>query len=825
VSIQNQLPYKTVTRLVQASVAKRNRAMLASLCLAIACSAGAMLKAAETHQAPAGASEAAISQNRALLTKYCAGCHSAQVKTADVVLERADLSSVGEHAELWEKVVWKLRTGSMPPAGMPRPDAASSQALAAWLEAKLDAASVAHPNPGRTEALHRLNRNEYQNAIKDLLALDIDATGLLPADDASYGFDNMAGVLRISPVLMERYASAAEKISRVAVGSLAIAPTEETVRVPSDLNQDEHIDGLPFGTRGGTVIHYTFPLDAEYAIKVRLARNYTDSLSAFVEPHQIEVSVDGQRVQMFTIGQKPPDDAQARSRLLRQADQSADAHFDARVPVKAGPHDVEVAFIKKDDALLESPREPFVRPSFGAGGDTRLQPYIGSVTVAGPFDAKGPGDTPSRRRILICKPANAADEQACASKILSTLARRAYRRPVTRADLDVLLDFYKDGRQNGSFEYGIEMAVRRLLVSPSFLFRIERDPANAAPGTPYRISDLELASRLSFFLWSSIPDDQLLDLAIQGRLKNPVVLREQVRRMLADPRSQALVTNFTGQWLYLRNIPAVTPDSELFPDFDYSLRDGFRRETELFFGSILHENRSVLDLLTARYTFLNERLAKHYGIPDVYGPEFRKVALSDGTRGGLLAQGSILTVTSYANRTSPVIRGKWLLENLLGSPPPPPPPNVPSLKENKEGEKALSVRERLEEHRANPACASCHKIMDPLGFALENFDAVGQWRSNSEAGTPIDASGVLSDGTKVDGPASLRQALLSHPDAFAATVTGKLLTYALGRGLEYYDQPAIRKIRRDAAQSNSSLSAIILGIVQSAPFEMRRSQL
>ena len=786
---------------------------------------GSTLLGAEAHNnVPASASPASVAGGRAFLNKYCVACHNSRAKTAGLELDQADMAAIPEHAELWEKVLWKLQTGSMPPSGMPRPEAASARALATWLETKLDAAVSAHPNPGRTEALHRLNRNEYQNAIRDLLALDIDASSLLPADDASYGFDNIGSVLRFSPVLMERYASAAERISRIAAGSRSIPPTAETFRVPSDLDQDEHIEGLPFGTRGGTVIRYTFPLDAEYVIKVRLARNYTDSLSAFAEVHQIEVCIDGQRVQMFTIGQKLPDDQQARAKILRQADQDADAHFEARIAMKAGPHDVEAAFIKKDDALLESSREPFLRPTFGAGGDTRLQPYIGSVTVSGPFNVTGPGDTPSRRRIFTCRPATSSDENACAEQIIGGMARRAYRRPVNKTDLDVLLGFYRQGTQDGGFDSGIEFALRRLLVSPSFLFRIERDPPGVAPNTPYRISDLELASRLSFFLWSSIPDYELLDLAVRGRLKDPAVLQQQVRRMLADSRSDALVSNFTGQWLYLRNLAAVQPDSELFPDFDYSLRDAYRRETELFFRSVLREHRSVLELLTAKYTFLNERLAKHYAIPGVYGSQFRKVDLSDGIHGGLLGQGSILTVTSYSNRTSPVVRGKWVLENLLGSPPPPPPPNVPSLKENSEGEKALSVRERLEQHRANPACASCHKIMDPLGFALENFDAIGAWRTQSEGGTAIDSTGVLSDGTRLDGPASLKQALLSHPDAFVATVTTKLLTYALGRGLEYYDQPAVRQIAREAAQDKSSLYAIILGIVRSVPFQMRRSQ-
>lgn len=759
---------------------------------------------------PTGIAQAADPSN-ALLSKYCYSCHNERLKTAGLMLDKLDVANIPANSETWEKVARKLRTGMMPPSGLPRPERLAADALAGQIETALDRAATANPNPGRTEALHRLNRNEYRNVVRDLLDLEIDVASLLPADDASYGFDNIAGILRVSPALMERYTSAARKISRVAVGARSIPATDDTFRLPSDLSQEDHIEGLPLGTRGGISIPYTFPLDADYEFRVKLAAEYQGLVRPAAEPHQIEISIDGQRVQLFTIGDDP-------------SKRDADANLRVRLFVKAGPHQVATAFLKKSSALAESLRSSFLRPSIGAGGDTRLQPYIGSVTINGPFDAKGPGDTPSRGRIFVCRPTGKMDPEPCARKMLSTLARRAYRRPVTEADLGILMRFYRDGVADGGFESGVELALRRLLVSPTFLFRIERDPPGAVPATPYRIGDIELASRLSFFLWSSIPDDELLDQAVRGRLKDPAVLERQVRRMLDDTRSQALVRNFTGQWLYLRNLPDKTPDSELFPDFDDGLRQAFGREAELLFGSFLHGNASAVEMLTANYTFLNERLARHYGIPNVYGNRFRKVPLTNPARGGLLGLGSILLVTSNPNRTSPVVRGKWLLENLLGTPPPPPPPNVPSLKENNEIDRPLSVRERLEAHRANPACASCHKLMDPLGFAMENFDAVGQWRTVSEAGTPIDSSGVLVDGTAVDGPAALKRALVSRPDSFVITLTEKLLTYALGRGLEYYDAPAVRKVTRDAGGGNASLPSLIMNIVRSAPFQMRRSQ-
>lgn len=770
----------------------------------------------------------AAQSDSAFLTRYCITCHNEQLKTAGFVLNRslienAQSGDVASAAPVWEKVALRLHAGTMPPPGALRPEPAAALAVARSLESSLDRVWKTKPDPGRKEALHRLNRSEYRNVIRDLLDLEIDPSTLLPADDSSYGFDNVAGVLRLSPVLMERYTGAAQKISRVALGSRSTPATEDTFRVPSDLSQEDHLEGLPLGTRGGIRVRYTFALDAEYSFRVRLARDYVDSLSTFIESHQIEVSVDGERIRLFTIGEKPaPGATPAQIRQMNRQD--ADAGFVVRVPVKAGPRTVTVAFLRKTSALLESPRHMFLRPAFGAGGDTRLLPYIASVSIAGPFNPTGPGDTPSRERILTCSPTGVGDEQRCARQILAGLARRAYRRPVAEADLAPLLKFYGDGSREGGFEAGIELALRRLLVSPAFLFRIERDPPQVPANTPYRLGGMELASRLSFFLWSSIPDDELLNVAGQGKLSDPVILEKQVRRMLHDSRSESLVSNFAGQWLYLRNLPDKQPDSEVFPEFDGALRDAFRRETELFFSGLLHGKESATELLSANYTFLNERLARHYGIQGVYGDKFRRVNLPDRTRGGLLGQGSILLVTSNANRTSPVVRGKWLLENLLGAAPPPPPPNVPSLKENTETAKPLSVRERIEEHRANPACASCHTLMDPLGFALENFDAVGQWRTVSEAGTPIDAAGVLTNGTKVAGPADLRQALLSQPENFIHTLAEKLLLYALGRGLESYDGPAIRQIMREAERSNSSISALILAIVKSVPFQMRKSQ-
>ena len=785
--------------------------IIASAGCALMLGSGSVMRA---QSPPPGATTA---DQRARLDQYCVTCHSERLEVGGLSLQDLDLNNVADHAEVWEKVVRKLRAGSMPPQPRPRPDAETYDGFRTWLEAELDAAAERAPNAGRTEALHRISRTEYHNVIRDLLGLEVDVSELLPADDTSYGFDNIAGVLGVSPTLMERYLSAARKISRLAVGSPVPSAIEETFRIASDLGQDAHIAGLPFGTRGGTLIDFNFPEDAEYVISV------VPDGPLFIESHELEVTLDGERVELFTVGRtlEPGE----RRGLYAEADPR-----EVRLRVNAGPHQIGVAFLRKTAADPERTRKLYLRPftGEGSGGDSRYQPYVDRVSITGPFESSGTRpalDTPSRARLFVCH-ASAADgpeATACATDILSTLARRAFRRPVTDEDVGRLLTFYEQGATTSGFDGGIELAVRRLLVSPEFLFRVVEEPAEATPGVPYALSDLELASRLSFFLWSSIPDDELLDVAARGALRDPGALEAQTRRMLADPRAEALVTNFAGQWLSLRNAAAVQPDEDQFPDFGEDLRQGFRRETELLFSSVLRENRSVIDLLAADYTFLNERLARHYGIPNVRGSHFRKVALDDPARGGLLGHGSILTVTSYANRTSPVLRGKWVLENILGNPPPPPPADVPALEETTTG-KQLTMREAMAQHRANPVCASCHQIMDPPGLALEPFDAVGRWRTPNQTQDDADVSGVLPDGTTFEGPAGLKEALLAHPDRFVTTVTEKLLTYAIGRGVEYYDAPAVRAITREAAPNNYRLTTLILGVVKSTPFRMRSTQ-
>jgi hypothetical protein len=753
-----------------------------------------------------------VATERAALDRYCLGCHNAKLKTAGLALDTIRTAPIEQHSEAWENVVRKLRTRTMPPAGLPRPDEHTYDTLVSSLAASLDRAAAAHPDPGRTDTFRRLNRTEYQNAIRDLLAIDVDVAALLPSDESSHGFDNVT-VGDLSPTLLERYLGAARKISRLAVGTPVRSPGGDTIQLPPDLTQEEHFDELPFGTRGGLVVHYIFPLDAEYEIQLRLQRDRNEHVEGLTEPHQLELMLDGERLQLFTV--KPPPAGQDHH--------AVDQALNARIPVKAGPHVLAAAFPKRPSLLLETERQPY-QAHFNMDRHPRIQPAVYSISVNGPYEAKGPGDTPSRRRIFVCRPAQPGEEEPCARRILSSLMRRAYRRPVSDADLNVPLKFYKDARADGGFETGIEMALRAVLVSPEFLFRVEQDPAGAAPHSAYRVSDLELASRLSFFLWSSIPDDELLDAAIQGKLKTPAVLEKQARRMLADSRSRALVDNFAEQWLYLRNLASTTPDMRLFPDFDDNLRQAFRQETEMFFESILREDRNVLDLLRANYTFVNERLAKHYGIPNIYGSRFRRITFGqDDVRGGLLRQGSVLTVTSYATRTSPVIRGKWILSNILGVPPPPPPAVVPALKENGGIGKSVSMRERMAQHRDNPACSGCHRLMDPVGFSLENYDAVGRWRTTDD-GLPIDAAGGLPDGSKFEGVAGLQQALLRRPEIFVSTFTEKLLTYALGRGVEYYDGPAVRKVVAEARTSDYRFSSVILGIVKSAPFQMRRSQ-
>jgi Protein of unknown function (DUF1592)/Protein of unknown function (DUF1588)/Protein of unknown function (DUF1585)/Protein of unknown function (DUF1587)/Protein of unknown function (DUF1595)/Cytochrome C oxidase, cbb3-type, subunit III len=774
-----------------------------------------------SSQQPAQTNTVVSTSESALLNQYCIGCHNDRLKTAGIALSTADLSNVSANSDLWERVLRKVRARYMPPIGRPRPTESEYDAFVRYLETSLDKAAAANANPGSPDVLHRLNRTEYQNAVRDLLDLDVDVAALLPKDDASHGFDNVS-LGGISPTLLERYVAAAQKISRLAIGSALRSPAVQVFVLPADLTQEEHVEGLPFGTRGGAVVRHNFQRDGEYQIQLRLTRDRNENIEGLYEPYEVEVTVDGLPVKSFAIKPQTRGEGPNPNQIVSFQDK-ADADLHVRVPVKAGPHQVGAAFVKKSSALLETERKPY-QAHFNMDRHPRPEPALYSISVTGPFDATQVEDTPSRKRIFVCSPAKVVDEEKCARTILSSLTRRAYRRPATDAELQSALGFYKEGRLRGSFEAGIELALRAVLVNPGFLLRVEKAPANIAANTLYRISDLDLASRLSFFLWSSIPDEELLQLALRGKLHEPAVLDQQVKRMLADTRSEALSENFADQWLYLRNLAAASPDPRLFPDFDDNLRQAFRRETELLFESILREDASVIRLLTADYTFVNERLAKHYGIPNVYGSRFRRVTLDgESVRGGLLGQGSILTVTSYGNRTSPVLRGKWILENLLGAAPPPPPPNVPPLKETADGGKVLTMRERMSEHRANPACAGCHQLMDPIGFSTENFDAIGRWRTR-EGDTEIDASGSLPDGTKFEGIAGLQSALLKRPELFVSTMTEKLLTYALGRGLEYYDAAAVRNIVREARAHDFQFSSLITGIVRSTPFQMRRSQ-
>jgi mono/diheme cytochrome c family protein len=769
--------------------------------------------------APPVTPSATAAVSRALIDKYCVTCHNQKLKTAGLALDGLDILNVGEAAPEWEKVVRKLRSAAMPPPGLPRPDKASYHELISNLAAALDRAASGHPNPGRPP-IHRLNRVEYGNAIRDLLGIDIDVRSMLPADDSGYGFDNIADVLSVSPALMERYMVAAGKIGRLAIGDPTIRPAVSSYRVsPMMLQVDRMSEDLPFGSRGGVAVQHQFPVDGEYVVRIRL-QHTTNSpfIRGLTKPHRLEVRLDRELVKDFAIGADAKTSGMAAQVEYEQALQ---AGLEVRFATKAGARLIGVSFQKVTTAPegIFQQRPPVA--SFEYATQRDADPAVDSVEIVGPYAAAVPRESPARQKIFVCAPTGRATDEACAGKILTVLARRAYRREVTPADVQPLMGFYTIGQREHGFDSGIEWALERLLVDPAFLFRIEHDPVGAAPGTPYRLTDVELASRLSFFLWSSIPDDQLLELAIRGRLKDPAVLEPQIRRMLADERSSALVTNFASQWLYLRNIRAVLPDPEAFPEFDDNLREAFQRETELFFNSQVREDHSVVDLLTADYTFVNERLARHYDIPDVYGSHFRRVALPDDRRAGLLGQGSILTVTSHANRTSPVVRGKWLLENLLAAPPPPPPPNVPALADKGEGGHPASVRERLELHRKNPVCAACHARMDPLGFALENFDAIGRWRTIGEGNTPIDASGTLADGTTFNGPVEFRRALLTHREEFVTAVTEKLLTYALGRGLEYSDAPAVRAIIQNARPSDHRWSSIIMAIIKSTPFQMR----
>jgi len=764
----------------------------------------------QSAEQPSDATEMEKPAVREFVNQHCFDCHDDATKTAGLSLEAVSSVGVNQHPEIWEHVVRRLHSRQMPPLEMPRPDERSYDHMLSSLEAQLDSAAAQRPQPGRTDSLRRLSRAEYQNAVRDLLALEVDVDAFLPADEAGHGFDNVtAGVP--SPTLLARYMSAAQKISRLAMGRAEKSPGGSTVRIRPDITQEEQVAGLPLGTRGGTVVSHTFPQTGQYEFQIRLMRDRNEHVEGLTKSHELEVLVDRERIKLFTID--PPADESGHA--------TADAHLTARFSVTAGPHKVGVTFLKESSSLLETKRQPYAA-HYNMHRHPRITPAIYQVTITGPYEAQGPGDTPSRRRILVCHPASAEEEDQCARRILTTLMRRAYRRPVDDEDLKNPMQLYREARRQADFEAGIEAALSAVLVSPHFLFRIERDPPEVASQTAYRLSDLELASRLSFFLWSSIPDDELLELAIRGRLGEPEVLEQQVRRMLTDDRSRSLGANFAGQWLHLRNLDSMTPDARLFPDFDDNLRQAFREETELFFESILREDRSALDLLTADYTFLNERLARHYGIPHIYGSRLRRVTLNDAShRGGLLRHGSILTVTSYATRTSPVIRGHWVLKNLLGMAPPPPPPDVPALADNTVSA-SLPIRQRLAQHRADATCASCHDIMDPVGFALENYDAVGRWRE-FEAGQPVDAAGGLPDGSEFTGVDGLEQGLLKRPEMFVGTMVERLLTFALGRGTEYYDAPAIRQIVREARANDYRFSSLIVGIVKSTPFQMRAS--
>ena len=768
---------------------------------------------------PAGpAVPGASATYRAVLDRYCVACHNERTRTGNLALDTVDVTRVGDAAEVWEKVLEKLRTRAMPPPRRPRPAEGTYDRFAAWLETGLDRAAAARPNPGRP-TIHRLNRLEYANAVRDLLGLTVDVDTMLPADDLAYGFDNNADILTIAPGMLERYMSAARRIGRLAVGDAAIEPDVARYPVSSLLVQrDRMSEEMPFGSRGGAAVTHHFPLDGEYVVRVTLLGNRGRR-----EAQEIDVRIDGVRAALLRAGY-------GASGGATRGMPTGDGSLAVRVPVRAGTRVVSVTFLKRTGVTEGVAPERLPVWTFSTGRGYVEPMALESLRIEGPYlpeasvpAGTGTGATSSRGRIFTCRPAGRDDEAACATEILTALARRAFRRPVTGDDLDVLGSFYREGRRAGGLEGGIQRAIESLLVDPEFLFRIERDPEDAAPGSPYRLSDVELASRLSFFLWSSIPDDELLAVAEAGRLRDPAVLERQVRRMLADERARVLVGSFAAQWLHLRRMRTVTPDVQAFPAFDDNLRAALVRETELFVESQIREDRSVVELLTADYTFVNERLARHYGMPGVYGSRFRRVPLGDGVRRGLLGHGSILTVTSLATRTSPVVRGKWVLENILGTPPPPPPPDVPDLPEREAGEAPRSLRARLEAHRANPVCSACHARMDPLGFALEHFDAVGKWRE-AEGGVPIDASGALPDGTTFDGLPGLRDVLLERRDEFVTTVAEKLLTYALGRGIEHYDRPALRAIVRDAAADGHRWSSLVLGVARSLPFQMRRAE-
>ena len=776
------------------------------------------------------------------INQYCLACHNDSLSTADVSFQNLDLSEVSNHGALQEKVLSQLRNRRMPPMEMPKPSEAVYNELVSWLESEIDELAATAPNPGRTDTFHRINRAEYANSVRDLLNIDVDVEELLPADDIdAYGFDNMADVLTVSPALMERYLSAARKTARLAIGEEPLGPVSQIYEVPILLNQNDRMsDDLPFGSRGGVAMDHYFPVAGQYDLSLRLHRNYVNYIRGMGSQHEIEVRLDGKLIQSFAIGGQEPDVLQAPAsyggnqfgdREWEEYMLFADSNLRLRFEAEPGPHIVGLSFVRRltePEGVLQPPQSVFAAAiNEMRDGDAAIE----QAQITGPFDAAGPGDTPSRRAVFVCTPASndLGSEEVCATEILSGLANRAYRRPLQQTDIDTLMDFYRIGRGDGQsgFDAGIQLAVERILISPDFLFRVEQDPLNVAPETDYELSDLELASRLSFFLWSSIPDEELLSIAERGELQNPDILEAQTQRMLGDPRSSALVKNFASQWLYLRNLRSLVPDAVEFPEFDENLRNAFRQESELYFESLLRDDRSVLDLLGAGYTYVNERLAEHYGIEGVYGSHFRRVDLEGELaqqRGGILGQGSLLTATSYANRTSPVLRGKWVLTNILGTPPPPPPADVPDLPENGADGLPATIRDRMIQHREDPNCAVCHLPMDPLGLALENFDAVGRWRDTGEANLAIDASGQLPNGTAFYGLNGLRNILLDRSDEFAGTVTEKLFAYAIGRPPEYFDKPTVRMITRSAALDNYSWSSIIMGIVKSAPFRTRRSE-
>lgn len=777
---------------------------------------------------------------QATLQQFCIACHNDSLQSGNLSFQKIDLTQVSGHGAIPERLLAQLRSGRMPPVGMPRPDHNTYTSLITWLETEIDKLAASNPNPGRTDTFHRLNRSEYANAVRDLLSLEVNVEELLPADDIdAYGFDNMTEVLNVSPALMESYLSAARKTARMSIGESPLAPIAETYEVPILLNQaDRMSEDLPFGSRGGLAVRHYFPADGDYDLAITLHRNYVNYVRGLGSSHELEVRLDGKLVQTFSFGGEEPDVLQAPASYAgNQFGDSeweeymlfADSNLLLQFPATAGPHVVGVSFVRKftePEGVLQPPQSVFAAAvNEMRDGDAAVE----RMEITGPYRSTPARHTPSRRAIFTCQPANDTGraQEACAFGILASLAQRAYRRPVGDAEVNMLMNFYRAGLSDGSFDDGIQLALERLLISPDFLFRVERDPVNIEPDTNYQLTSIELASRLSFFLWSSIPDIELLDTAKNGTLQNPQVLEQQTRRMLADPRSKALVQNFAGQWLYLRNLRSLVPDAVEFPEFDENLRDAFRQESELFFESLIRENRSVTDLLGNGYTFMNERLAKHYGIENVYGSHFRRIYLEGEIaeqRGGILGQGSLLTATSYANRTSPVLRGKWVLTNILGTPPPPPPPDVSDLPERGADGQQANIRDRLLQHRADPACSGCHAPMDPLGLALENYDAIGRWRVTGEAGVPIDASGQMPNGAQFYGLQGLRELLLERRDEFVGTVTEKLLAYAMGRPPEYFDKPTIRSIVRDTALENHSWSSIIVGIVLSTPFRNRRSE-